>query len=171
MTARARRVLSFLAAAAVTAAAGACRRAPEEVLRVADAGADAGAGAGARDGAGASPDAGSASSEGGAGDGADGAAAEDGGAPSPLRDFCNGAYTADADRMRATCAPEDARITQSMERAAANLCFADLSAALARDRATFDGRAADRCVEMLRRKPIAQTSETDTLFAHDPCDK
>lgn len=87
------------------------------------------------------------------------------------RAFCNDAYLADTDRMREKCAPKDFELTQTMSRAAANLCFSDLASGLARSRADFDHVAASKCVEMLKQKQLAQTSETDSLFMHFPCDR
>jgi hypothetical protein len=91
--------------------------------------------------------------------------------PSPTRDFCNDAFTADADRMREKCSPADMNVSQSMARAAANLCTSDLHTALARSRAVFDAEAAGKCVEMLKQKQLTQSTETDTLFQHFPCDR
>jgi hypothetical protein len=93
------------------------------------------------------------------------------GGRSAVRDFCNDAYTADVDRLKDKCAPADLSTTEAMARAAANLCFSDISAALSRSRASFDADAAQHCVAMLRAKPLAQSSETDTFFQHFPCDR
>ncbi|HEY6461442.1 MAG TPA: hypothetical protein VIY73_14850 [Polyangiaceae bacterium] len=91
--------------------------------------------------------------------------------PSPADDFCKGAFTADVDRMRDKCSPADLGISQSLAHAAADLCSKDFRTAVRRQRAAFDGDAAKRCVEMLKAKGLAQTSETDTLFQHFPCDR
>lgn len=139
-----RRVFALLAALMVV---GACHRSPEELPRP-DAGTSVASATVARPPA--SPlDAGS----------------------SPTRDFCNDVFAADQDRMRQKCALADLGMSQSMARAAGNLCGGDVDLALARKRASFDADAARRCVEMLREKPLAPTSETDTLFAHFPCDR
>ncbi|MGH7297303.1 MAG: hypothetical protein ACRELB_20365, partial [Polyangiaceae bacterium] len=91
--------------------------------------------------------------------------------PSNLRDFCLGAFTADVERLRGQCSVADLSLSQSMARAAASLCTSNLSLAIARSRATFDDAAAQKCVAMLRDRQLARTSETDTLFAHAPCDR
>jgi hypothetical protein len=91
--------------------------------------------------------------------------------PSPQREFCNDAFTADFDRLRDKCAPDDLKMSQAIARAAGNLCFSDLSNGLDRSRASFDTDAAHRCVEMLRGKQLVQSSESDTLFQHFPCDR
>ncbi|HEY1694739.1 MAG TPA: hypothetical protein VGG39_21355 [Polyangiaceae bacterium] len=91
--------------------------------------------------------------------------------PSPVDDFCKGAFTADVDRMRATCSPADLGVSQSLAHAAADFCAKDFKTAVRRNRAAFDGDAARRCVEMLKAKALPQTSETDTLFQHFPCDR
>jgi hypothetical protein len=88
-------------------------------------------------------------------------------AAGPIRDFCENVYSADS----RNCSASDADKTRSLTHLAANLCARDLSAILAPARATFDGDAAARCVEMLRDKALARTSETDTLFSHFPCDR
>lgn len=98
-------------------------------------------------------------------------ARETDGGRSAVRDFCTGAYTADIERLKQKCAPDDLRATEAMARAASNLCFSDISAALSRSRASFDADAAQHCVAMLRSKLLAQSSETDTLFQHFPCDR
>jgi hypothetical protein len=87
------------------------------------------------------------------------------------RTFCNEAFTADLDRLREKCATADVTLMQSLSRMAANLCFSDLASGLSRSRVDFDEDAANRCVEMLRQKQLPQTSETDTLFMHFPCDR
>src|SRR5262249_48353852 len=74
-------------------------------------------------------------------------------------------------RLRDKCNATDFKLTQSMGHSAANLCFSDLRSGLARSRADFDEVAARKCVEMLQQKQLAQTSETDSLFMHYPCDK
>ena len=84
--------------------------------------------------------------------------------------FCTDLFFADADRQRATCTASDASRVQSLLRIGANLCKRDLSAAVA-SRATFDHDAAASCTQMLREKPLARTSDTDTAFLHFPCDR
>jgi hypothetical protein len=90
---------------------------------------------------------------------------------SPQREFCNDVFSADVDRLREKCAPEDLKMSQAIARAAANLCFSDLASALDRSRASFDADAARRCVEMLRSKQLERASESDTVFQHFPCDR
>jgi hypothetical protein len=97
-------------------------------------------------------------------------AVEDAG-PANLRDFCEGAFTADVERLHDKCSPADLALTQSMARAAANLCTSNLAMAIARSRASFDDDAAHACIAMLKAKQLAQASETDTVFAHAPCDR
>ena len=89
----------------------------------------------------------------------------------PVLAFCQDAYAADTDRMKDKCSANDASLTQSMARAAAGLCDHDVRLAIDRSRASFDPDAASKCVEMLHDKALEQTSETDTLFGHFPCDK
>jgi hypothetical protein len=152
---------------AVVAATWSCRQAPEEP------------GAG---GDGSPPDAAAAVSAEAASEAASPAASVP--APGPVADaggadggraaeraFCNEAFTADVDRLREKCAPADLTLMQSLARAAANLCFSDLASGLARSRAAFDEEAGRKCVEMLRQKQLPQTSETDSLFMHFPCDR
>jgi hypothetical protein len=102
--------------------------------------------------------------------GASSAPEEDAG-PANLRTFCEGAFTADTDRLRDKCSAADLALSQSMAKAAANLCTSNLALAIARSRATFDDDAGRRCVEMLRQKELTRSSETDTLFGHPPCDR
>jgi hypothetical protein len=100
------------------------------------------------------------------------AAAEVGDAgKSPVRDFCTGTFSADSERQRATCSPEDTRRLESVAHIAANLCARDLTAALASTKATFDQQAAEKCVEMLREKALPRTTDTETFFDHFPCDR
>jgi hypothetical protein len=87
------------------------------------------------------------------------------------RAFCSEAFTADLDRLREKCAPADLTLMQALARSAGNLCFSDLASGLARSRVAFDDEAANKCVEMLRQKHLEQTSESDTLFMHFPCDR
>jgi hypothetical protein len=89
----------------------------------------------------------------------------------PTKRFCEGAYSADVDRMRDKCALADLTLSQSLAHAAANLCDHDLRVATERSRASFDPDAAGKCTEMLRDKALTQTSENDTLFGHFPCDR
>ncbi|HEY8039277.1 MAG TPA: hypothetical protein VIF15_05760 [Polyangiaceae bacterium] len=88
-----------------------------------------------------------------------------------LRDFCNDVYSADLDRLKDKCAPADLKTMEAMSRAAARLCLHDLVVAIGRHRADVDEDAAKRCVEMLRKSPLTQSSEVDTLFQHFPCDR
>ncbi len=101
---------------------------------------------------------------------ASGASPSEGGR-SDLREFCFDAFGADIERLKGVCSAEDLSFTQGMERGAAKLCSTDVAAALSRGRATFDPDAARSCVEMLRSKAMVQSSETDTFFAHSPCDR
>jgi hypothetical protein len=87
-----------------------------------------------------------------------------------LRAFCSDVYSADNARMMQKCAPKDLQVTQGMERAAANLCIDDTHSAVLHGRATFDADAAKHCVQMLQDTPLSRTSDSDTLFAHYPCD-
>jgi hypothetical protein len=92
-------------------------------------------------------------------------------APSPASAFCTAAYSADLERLRTKCAPGDLEASQGLTRVAANMCARDMSLATARGRVTFDQGAADKCVDMLRRAPLNQSSEADTIFTHAPCDR
>lgn len=95
----------------------------------------------------------------------------DSGQQATLHAFCSGAFSADEERMRDKCSTADQTLTQSMGKAAAGVCANDLTIALGRSRASFDADVGRKCVEMLHRKELAQTSETDTLFQHAPCDR
>ncbi|HEY5240626.1 MAG TPA: hypothetical protein VIJ22_04135 [Polyangiaceae bacterium] len=95
----------------------------------------------------------------------------DGGLRASLHGFCAAAFSADEDRMRDRCEAADFTLTQSMGKAAANVCANDLGIALGRSRATFDADMGHKCVQMLRLKQLAQSSDTDTLYSHPPCDR
>jgi hypothetical protein len=95
----------------------------------------------------------------------------DSGLRGELNDFCHTAFTADQDRMREKCSPSDLALSGRLGRAAGDLCAHDMVIALGRKRADFDAEAGKKCVEMLREKQLAQTSETDSLFQHFPCDR
>jgi len=95
----------------------------------------------------------------------------DGGVKAALHAFCSGAFSADEERMRGKCSAPDFTLTQSMGRAAAGVCANDLAIALGRSRATFDADAGRKCVEMLHQKQLAQSSETDMIYSHVPCDR
>lgn len=87
-----------------------------------------------------------------------------------LRSFCTDVYAADNARLAQKCTPKDLQVSQGMARAAANLCSDDTHSAVRHGRATFDADAAKHCVQMLQDTPLARASDTDTLFAHYPCD-
>jgi hypothetical protein len=143
-----------LAGAAAWAVVAACHRAPEE--RVTPLDATPAPSAGAADAA-----------------VADASVAEGGSyvtAPS-TRAFCDGAYSADDDRLRTKCAIADLAASQALGRAAANLCVRDLDVVLERGHVTFEQGHADACIQMLRMNTAPLASETDTLFSHAPCDK
>jgi hypothetical protein len=89
----------------------------------------------------------------------------------PASEFCRGAFTADERRMHEKCSVGDLGSSQSMARAAARLCTRDVDLIVSRSRADFDRDAAHRCVEMLEQKQLVPASETDTVFAHFPCDR
>jgi len=95
----------------------------------------------------------------------------DSGVKAALHAFCSGAFSADEERMRGKCSTPDFTLTQSMGRAAAGVCANDLAIALGRSRASFDADVGRKCVEMLHQKELAQSSETDTLYQHVPCDR
>jgi hypothetical protein len=95
----------------------------------------------------------------------------DGGVHAALHEFCSGAFLADEERMQAKCSPADLAVTERMEHAAADLCTRDVTSALRRSRADFDVETGKKCVDMLRQKHLAQTSEGDSLFQHYPCDR
>jgi len=95
----------------------------------------------------------------------------DGGAKAALHAFCSAAFSADEDRMRGKCSAVDFKLTESMGRAAAGVCANDLAIALGRSRATFDADVGRKCVDMLHQRQLAQSSETDTLYQHVPCDR
>ncbi len=86
------------------------------------------------------------------------------------RAFCDAGYSADLDRMRAKCSATDFAIIQGGARAAANLCVRDFDGMLERGHVVFDQARADACVQMLRENTADRASETDTFFAHAPCD-
>ncbi|MGD0527500.1 MAG: Dickkopf N-terminal cysteine-rich domain-containing protein [Polyangiaceae bacterium] len=152
------RVFAVVFAAAAAVLAGACHRTPPELVSL-DAGAPAPP-------ASSSPATAASSSD----ETAD-AGDADSGVKAALAAFCTAAFSADDDRMRDKCAAEDFKLTQSMARAAAKVCANDLAIALGRSRAEFDADAGAKCAEMLHQKPLAQTSETDSLYAHPPCDR
>jgi hypothetical protein len=87
------------------------------------------------------------------------------------RAFCHDAFSADQARMKEKCSAADFGLTQTVSRAAGNLCVSDLASGLARSRATFDVEAARACVAMLTQKQLASTVEGDTIFLHPPCDR
>jgi hypothetical protein len=87
------------------------------------------------------------------------------------RTFCSAAFSADLERMRAKCNANDLALMQAMSKAASNLCSTDLGVGLARGRAGIDAEAGRRCVEMLQKKELEQTSDDDSLFLHFPCDR
>jgi hypothetical protein len=87
-----------------------------------------------------------------------------------LRAFCNDAYGADDARMAQKCTVKDMGVQRGLARAAANLCADDMNSAVLHARASFDADAASHCIAMLRSTPLERTSDTDTLFAHYPCD-
>jgi hypothetical protein len=95
----------------------------------------------------------------------------DSGVKATLHAFCSAAFSAENDRMQGKCSTPDFKLTQSMGRAAAEVCTHDLGMALGRSRATFDADGGGRCVDMLHQKQLAQSSETDTLYQHVPCDR
>ncbi|HEY8087798.1 MAG TPA: hypothetical protein VIF09_08135, partial [Polyangiaceae bacterium] len=148
-----RRVLPVLALLAIAAA---CRSTPDEPASTA---------------ATASPTSAPASSASSSSVPAASSASDEDAGPANLRTFCEGAFTADTDRLRAKCSAADLALSQSMAKAAANLCSSNLALAIARSRATFDDDAGRRCVDMLKQKELSRTSETDTLFQHPPCDR
>ena len=102
---------------------------------------------------------------------ADAAAADAFVAPPATRAFCDAAYSADQDRMRAKCSIADFAVIQGGARAAANLCVRDFDGMLERGHVVFDQARADACVQMLRANTADRASETDTFFAHAPCDE
>jgi len=87
------------------------------------------------------------------------------------RAFCRDAFGADQARMKEKCAAADFSLTQTVARAAGNLCVSDLNVGLGRGRARFDADAAHACVAMLEQKQLASAGEGDTIFMHAPCDK
>jgi hypothetical protein len=87
-----------------------------------------------------------------------------------LRAFCTDAYAADNARLAQKCTPKDLQVSQGMARAAANLCVDDTHSAVRHGRASFDADAAKHCVQMLQDTPLARSSDSDTIFAHYPCD-
>ncbi len=87
-----------------------------------------------------------------------------------LRSFCTDVYAADNARLAQKCTPKDLQVSQGMARAAANLCSDDTHSAVRHGRVTFDADAAKHCAQMLQDTPLARASDTDTLFAHYPCD-
>jgi len=93
------------------------------------------------------------------------------GGPAAERAFCRDAFSADQARMKDRCAAADFALTQTVARAAANLCVSDLNVGLGRGRASFDADAARACVGMLQQKQLASTGEGDTIFLHPPCDR
>jgi hypothetical protein len=95
----------------------------------------------------------------------------DGGLRATLHEFCTGAFLADQDRLRDKCAPADLDVTLRMDKAAVEGCAKDLMTAIGRSRADFDAEVGKQCADMLRQKDLAQTSETDTIFQHTPCDR
>jgi hypothetical protein len=152
------RVFAVVFAVAGAVLVGACHRTPAELVEV-DAASPAPAASSAAAPSASSPD-----------DTAD-AGGADGGVKAALAAFCDAAFSADDDRMRDRCAAEDFKLTQSMARAAAKVCANDLAIALGRSRAEFDADVGAKCVDMLHQKQLAQTSETDSLYAHPPCDR
>jgi hypothetical protein len=87
-----------------------------------------------------------------------------------LRAFCTDVYNADNARQAQKCAPKDLAVSQGMARAAANLCADDVNSAFVHGRVSFDADAAKHCVQMLQDTPLSRTSDSDTFFAHYPCD-
>lgn len=142
----------------VLALAAACHSAPDE-LPAPDAGAVV-----------ARPPASAPSASASASSSVSAAPGEDAGNPI-LSAFCEGAFAADVDRQRQKCSEKDMAVAASMARSASRLCANNLSLAIARSRATFDDAKAQACVAMLKEKQLAQSSETDTLFQHPPCDR
>lgn len=149
------RIFAFAFAAAAAAVIAACHREPPELVQV--------------DAASPSPPAPSSSSSDIAAPLDAGEA--DSGLRATLHAFCSGAFSADEERMRGMCSTADFTLTQSMGRAAAGVCANDLAIALGRLRADFDADVGRKCIEMLHQKQLAQTSETDTLYQHAPCDR
>jgi len=98
------------------------------------------------------------------------AGAADGGR-AELKAFCGDIYAADSSRLAQKCLAKDVAIAQGMARAASNLCTDDVNAAVARGRTSFDADAAKHCIEMLQSTDMPRGSNTDTIFAHYPCDR
>jgi hypothetical protein len=152
---------AVLALALVAAGTG-CRHAPDEPVTEHDSGSTESPAsrlapeAGAADSAAASPRALRSAADGG---------------PPEVSAFCEDAFGADAERLRAKCSTADLGVSEAVAHAAANLCSGDVASALARGRATFDATAARRCVDMLHAQPMTQSREDDTFFLHAPCDR
>ncbi len=144
----------LLLASVFALAAVGCHKAPEELVTVREAGAV------------------EVSSAGAAGDAAPGAVGSpDDAGRLAVHEFCDDAFGADTEHLRSTCSAVDFKVSEGVARAAGRLCATDIASAMSRARATFDPEAARRCVEMLRARPVTQTSQGDTLFAHAPCDR
>ncbi len=157
-----------LAALAMLAAVAGCKGAPSEL----EAAHDAGAPTPAASAPAPSTDAAPADAAGPAPTPA-GLPVPDGGR-ADVRDFCRDAYGADEARMKDKCSPRDLALTQNLGRIAQGTCVQDLESALTPRpdaRVSFDHDAARQCIQTLRDKPSQRTSDTDTLFSHEPCDK
>jgi hypothetical protein len=140
-------------------AAAHCRRSPEEPTAPGDAGGTE------------SPSLSRPTAVGAPVESAEASSVADAGGRSDARAFCDDAFGADAERLRAKCNAADLAVSQAVARAAADLCSGDFGSALSRSRATFDASVARQCVEMLRTKAMTQSSEDDTFFLHPPCDR
>jgi hypothetical protein len=165
-----------VASAVVVILAGACHSAPVDLSRP-EAGATPRASAGAATPEASVADASAPAASSTPAESASAAAAPadagepDGGLHAALHDFCNGAFSADDDRMRVKCSPSDLGLRERMGRSAADVCTRDMLAALRRSHADFDAEAGKKCVDMLHQRQLAQTSESDTPFQHFPCDR